>query len=251
MKKTARFGYHSCMLTPADLFTDSELSRSLFFGTEHVWEALGNIGRCICSRIHPNVENIPRAGPVVTGDCTLDNGAAVHGGAFIVGDDIEIGPGAVVEPGAYIRGPAIIGPGTEVRHGAYVRGNVITGAGCVIGHTTEVKNSALLGDSKAGHFAYIGDSILGAVNLGAGTKLANLKLMDSEIVVRIGGETYNTGLVKFGAIMGDGCSTGCNSTTAPGTIMARNVLVYPNANARGFYGPGTIIKLLQNIDIRS
>ncbi len=168
-----------------------------------------------------------------------------------MGDDIEIGRGAIVEPGAYIKGPAIIGPGTLVRHGAYIRGNVITGAGCVIGHATEMKNSVLLGNSKAGHFAYIGDSILGEVNLGAGTKLANLKISDSEIVVRIAGETYNTGLRKLGAIMGDGCSTGCNSTIAPGTIMAKNVLLYPNTNARGFYGPGSIVKLRQNIDMRS
>ncbi len=239
------------MLKPADFFTDSELCRSLFSAAQYVWEGPAGIASCIAARINPNVEKIARNGTVVTEDCTLPNGALVHAGACFAGNDIEIGCGAVIEPGAYIRGPAIIGPDSEVRHGAYIRGDVITGHGCVIGHATEVKNSALLGGSKAGHFAYIGDSILGEVNLGAGTKLANLKILDSEIVVRIDGATYNTGQRKFGAIMGDGCSTGCNSTTAPGTVMARNVLLYPGVYASGYYGPGEIVKLIQNIDIRS
>ncbi len=236
---------------PTDLFADSELCRALFNGTEQLWDGLGKIPSCIAALIRPNAAEIKRTGAMVSAGVKLKNGATVHEGAWIVGSDIEIGPGAVVEPGAYIRGPAIIGRDTEVRHGAYIRGNVITGPGCVVGHATEVKNSVLLGGSKAGHFAYIGDSILGAVNLGAGTKLANLKITDSEIIVRAGEESFHTGRRKFGAIMGDGCRTGCNSTTAPGTIMSKNVLLYPNANAGGFYGPGAIIRLRQNIEIRS
>ncbi|MEA3506189.1 MAG: glucose-1-phosphate thymidylyltransferase, partial [Elusimicrobiota bacterium] len=130
----------------------------------------------------------------------------------------------------------------------YVRGNVITGRDCVIGHATEVKNSVLLGNSKAGHFAYIGDSILGAVNLGAGTKLANLKITGTEIIITRDGKKYPAGLRKFGAILGDGVQTGCNSVTMPGTIISKETMLYPNTTARGFYGPGTIIKLNQNIE---
>ncbi len=236
------------MLKPEDFFDESKLMRRLFAGTRYVWEGLTNIESYISSYTEANVDRVTRSGCVVTESVTLENGAMVHEGAYLEGMDIEIGPGSVVEPGAYIRGPAIIGSDNEIRHGAYIRGNVLTGPGCVIGHATEVKNSALLGGSQAGHFAYIGDSILGSVNLGAGTKLANLKMVDSGVKIRAGGEVYQTGLRKFGAIIGDGSQTGCNSVTAPGTIMSRNVLLYPGVTAVGFFGPGKIIKLRQKIE---
>lgn len=132
-----------------------------------------------------------------------------------------------------------------MRQGAYIRGNVLIGEHCVVGHATEIKSSVLLGDSKAGHFAYIGDSILGRVNLGAGTKLANLKITGSPIVITVAGKEYHTGLKKFGAILGDGVETGCNSVTAPGTILGKDVRRYPNGTARGYYPPKTIIKVKQ------
>ncbi|HOL48684.1 MAG TPA: glucose-1-phosphate thymidylyltransferase, partial [bacterium] len=113
---------------------------------------------------------------------------------------------------------------------------------CVVGHTTEIKSSVMLGESKAGHFAYIGDSILGKVNLGAGTKLANLKLDNSIVKIKIEDTNYDTGLKKFGAILGDGVETGCNSVTTPGTLLSKNVFVYPNTTVRGYHKPDTIIK---------
>jgi NDP-sugar pyrophosphorylase family protein len=144
----------------------------------------------------------------------------------------------VVEPGALVRGPVIIGSNTEIRQGAYVRGNCIVGDRCVVGHTTEMKNAVMFNDAKAGHFAYIGDSVLGNnVNLGAGTKCANLKLTGSEVVVRAKRKTYETGLRKFGVIFGDNVETGCNSVTSPGVLMGKSSLVYPNVNVPSGYYP--------------
>jgi NDP-sugar pyrophosphorylase family protein len=96
----------------------------------------------------------------------------------------------------------------------------------------------MMDDAKAGHFAYIGDSILGnSTNLGAGTKLANLKIIDSPVSVTIDGKKYDTGLRKFGAIIGDSTETGCNSVTNPGTLLGRRCLVYPAVSVRGGYYP--------------
>ena len=105
----------------------------------------------------------------------------------------------------------------------------------MIGHTTEVKNSIFFSEAKAAHFAYVGDSILGKnVNLGAGTKLANLKFTKKEIVIEYEGEKYKTGLKKFGAIIGDGAQTGCNSVLQPGTLLGKRSFVFPAKVA----GPG-------------
>jgi carbonic anhydrase/acetyltransferase-like protein (isoleucine patch superfamily) len=149
-------------------------------------------------------------------------------GAFLFDDRVILGPGTVVEPGALIKGPAVIGAETEVRQGAYIRGNCLVGDGCIVGHTTEIKNSIMLDGAKAGHFAYIGDSILGKnVNLGAGTKLANLKIIPGTILVNDGTRHHDTGRRKLGAILGDATETGCNSVTSPGTLLGPRCLVYP------------------------
>ncbi len=160
----------------------------------------------------------------------------VSPGAHLEGEQIYIAKGAKVEHGAFIKGPCHIGAGTEVRHGAYLRGNVFVGENCVVGHSTEVKHSIFLNGAKAGHFNYIGDSILGNnVNLGAGTKLANLKMIPGMVKVRVDGASVDTGLKKFGAILGDNTETGCNSVLNPGTVLAPKSLVFPNASAHGVH----------------
>ena len=217
--------------------------RAVFDGIGTVWEVLPRIGAYIKKNIKPNVSRIRNGGALITEKKVLENGAVVHAGAILMDDSIELGPGVVVEPGAMLTGPVIIGDNTEVRQGAYIRGKVLAGAGCVIGHATEIKNAVMTGESKAGHFAYIGDSILGKVNLGAGTKLANFKLTKDTINVRDGGKNISTGLRKFGAILGDGVSTGCNSVTMPGAILGMNCMVYPNFTVRGTWPAGTILKL--------
>ena len=133
-----------------------------------------------------------------------------------------------------IKGPSVIGEDCEVRQGAYMRGNCLVGNGCVVGHATEMKGSIMLDGAKAGHFAYIGDSILGRdVNLGAGTKLANLRMIPGSIVLRSGNERYDTGRRKLGAILGDQTETGCNSVTSPGTLMGPRSIVYPAMSVSG------------------
>jgi len=166
-----------------------------------------------------------------------------------VGNDVFIGEGSVVEAGAYVKGPTIIGKNCEIRHGAYIRGHVLLGDNSVVGHSTEVVRSVFLPGAKAPHFSYVGDSILGSgVNLGAGTKLSNLKNIKSEIVLNYEGKEYKTGLRKFGAILGDGCQTGCNAVLNPGTIMGPDCIVYANASVRGIYPARKIIKLRQTTE---
>jgi len=223
--------------------------REIFKGLENVWECLPLIAGYIKKKIKPNVSGIRKGLCLTSEKKVLPNGAVVHAGVFLMDEEIEIGAGAVIEPGALITGPTIIGEETAVRQGAYIRGKVITGKKCVVGHTTEMKNAVMTGESKAGHFAYIGDSILGKVNLGAGTKLANFKLSEDNINILDGGKKNPTALRKFGAILGDGTATGCNSVTMPGTIMGKGCLLYPNTTARGCYPAGSVIKLSQNINI--
>lgn len=169
----------------------------------------------------------------------LEGAAIIMPGAFLFDDRIIIGPGTVVEPGALIKGPTIIGKNSEVRQGAYMRGDCLVGDNCVVGHATEIKASIMLDGAQAGHFAYIGDSILGRnVNLGAGTKLANLRMIPGAITITVDRERYKTNRRKLGAILGDRTETGCNSVTSPGTLLAPRSIVYPGIAVPGGYYPG-------------
>ncbi|MDD5259004.1 MAG: glucose-1-phosphate thymidylyltransferase [bacterium] len=264
------------MLRPEDLFDlEGHKLKGLFDNAEYAWEGLKDLKNYIKANLHPNVAEVRKgksfidqdvvifegkvfssgfsidtAKSSVTMDGKILSGATIiYAGVSLMDDAIYIGPGTIVEPGVLIKGPTIIGDYTEVRQGAYIRGNVLVGDKCVVGHTTEMKSAVMLGESKAGHFAYIGDSILGKVNLGAGTKLANLKIIESTIVLNINNKKYETGLRKFGAILADGVETGCNSVTTPGTILGKNALLYPNGTARGYYPPNSIIKIKQSQEI--
>ncbi len=155
----------------------------------------------------------------------------IQNGAILINPEtISIGKNSTVEPGAYIKGPCIIGENCQIRHGAYIRGNLITENNVVIGHATEVKNSIFLNCSQAGHFAYVGDSILGEhVNLGAGTKCANLRLDRQNIRI----EGQDTKRRKVGAFFGDHSQTGCNCVTNPGTIMLPHSTAMPCQTVKG------------------
>jgi NDP-sugar pyrophosphorylase family protein len=172
-------------------------------------------------------------------------------GVHLLGDRIHIAAGCSVEPGAVIVGPAIVGEGAQIRTGAYVRQNVILGPGSLVGAHSEVKGSILLPGAKAPHQAYVGDSILGRdVNLGAGTICSNVKNVGREISFNAGGELVHTGLRKFGAVLGDGCKTGCNTVLNPGVLMGPSSVTYTNASIRGgFYPAGTLIKVRQTQQI--
>ncbi|HEY8425245.1 MAG TPA: hypothetical protein VIK73_04430 [Limnochordales bacterium] len=202
--------------------------RSLFEGVERVWEVLRGLPRYIDEHVQPIL-----AGTIMPG--------------AYVGERVQLGEGCVVEPGAMIKGPAIIGPGTVIRQGAYVREYVLIGAGCVVGHCTEVKGSILLDGAQAPHFNYVGDSILGRhCNLGAGTKLSNLKNDGTEVTVRgPDGQVLRTGMRKLGAIVGDGAATGCNAVTSPGALIGPHASIYANVVVRGFVPAGHVLKLRQ------
>lgn len=264
------------MLKPKDFFDLSEIEHSnLFDGCEYVWDVLKKLKSYICEVITPNIAirtngNVLSKTYVLYKDEVFDDGfelssgdvtkgkfkvyrdgqelcgaIVLYAGVILFDNQIFIGEGTVVEPSALIKGPTIIGKNTEVRQGAYIRGDCLIGNRCVVGHTTEIKSSVMLNDAKAGHFAYIGDSILGNnVNLGAGTKLANLKMVTSNICLNINGTRYDTGIRKFGAIIGDNVETGCNSVTNPGTLLGKSSLVYPCTPVKsGYYPPKSRISV--------
>ncbi|WP_245695031.1 acyltransferase [Desulforhopalus singaporensis] len=174
----------------------------------------------------------------------LEGASVVMAGSVLVGEKISIGRGVLIESGAMIKSPTIIGDHAEIRQGAYIRGYCLLGSRCVVGHTTEVKHSIFLEDAKAGHFAYLGDSILGNnANLGAGTKFANLRFLQGNVKIPYLNEKLDTGRRKFGAILGDDAQTGCNSVTNPGTLMAKKTILLPNTTAKaGFYPEKSIIR---------
>lgn len=166
-----------------------------------------------------------------------------QGVTFVNPHLVDIDESCVIESGSYIQGPCVLGASTHVRHGAYIRGNVVTGCHCIIGHTTEVKNSLLFDEAKAAHFAYLGDTILGArVNLGAGVKCANLRLDHAHIELHYKEHRYDTGLTKLGAILGDDCQVGCNSVLNPGCILGKGTLVWPLTTVTGVLPTTSIIK---------
>ena len=135
----------------------------------------------------------------------------------------------------FIAGPCIIGPGTEVRPGAFIRGNALVGANCVVGNSTELKNVILFDNVQVPHYNYVGDSILGyKSHMGAGAVTSNVKQDKTPVSVRVGFRSLETGLKKFGAMLGDHVEVGCNSVLNPGTVVGRGSRVYPLSMVRGF-----------------
>lgn len=154
-------------------------------------------------------------------------------------------------PTAYIGAPCIIGKGTEVRQCAFIRSAALIGENCVIGNSTEVKNAIIFDNVQVPHFNYVGDSILGyKSHLGAGAVTSNVKSDRSLVKVRFGDEVIETGLKKFGAMVGDNVEVGCNSVLNPGTVIGRNSNVYPLSSVRGVVPENSIFKNQANIVIK-
>jgi UDP-N-acetylglucosamine diphosphorylase / glucose-1-phosphate thymidylyltransferase / UDP-N-acetylgalactosamine diphosphorylase / glucosamine-1-phosphate N-acetyltransferase / galactosamine-1-phosphate N-acetyltransferase len=167
-----------------------------------------------------------------------------------IGTRVFIGEGTVVEDGAMIKGPAIIGRNCQIRHNAYIREHVIIGDGCVVGNSCELKHSVLFDGCQVPHFNYVGDSILGhQAHLGAGVKISNVKLDRENIFVEVEGRPFDTGLRKFGALLGDGTEIGCNAVLNPGSVIGRNALVYPNVSWRGVLPAGLIAKNNADVEV--
>ncbi len=266
------------MLTCASFFDLSDFaSAELFMNTEYVWQGLNRLKAYMNEASYPDFSKIfPKNGEplahtivlhesdVYNGDevdidfgdapkgllrvskegTTLKGASVIMAGVSFMGNQIKIGKGVLIEPGAMISSPTIIDDQTVVRQGAYIRGYCLFGKRCVVGHVTEVKHSVFLNDAKAGHFAYLGDSILGNnANLGAGTKLANLRFTSGNVQIKTADGSLDSGLRKFGAILGDNVQTGCNSVTNPGTLIGPRSMVLPNTTApSGLHKACTIIR---------
>ena len=212
------------MFEPAELFDLSQTEHAAIFADcKFAWEALKKIEGYIAANLKPALRR--------------DKGRA------FIGEKVFIGEGTVVEDGAMIKGPAIIGKNCQIRHNAYLRENVIIGDGCVIGNSSELKNSLLFNGAVASHFNYVGDSILGyKAHLGAGVKISNFKLFPGNIEVEVDGAPFDTGLRKFGALIGDGVEIGCNAVLNPGSIVGRGTVIYPNVFWRGILPDNVIAK---------
>ena len=164
-------------------------------------------------------------------------------------DDVWIAKDANVFDSVYINGPLIICPGAEVRQCAFIRGKAIVGNGATVGNSCELKNCILFNNSQIPHFNYCGDSIIGyKSHIGAGGITSNLKSDKSLVVVKSAdGEQIETGIKKFGAILGDNVEVGCNSVLNPGTVIGRNSTIYPTSCVRGFIPENSILKTPDNV----
>lgn len=200
---------------------DHTIARDLFTGKKYPWEVLDDIG-----------DFIRKLGP------TLDPAVFEQRG-----EDIWIAKSVTIASTATLNGPLIIDEGTEVRPGAFARGNAIVGKNSVVGNSTELKNVVLFDHVEVPHYNYVGDSILGVkAHMGAGAITSNVKADRKNVVVKDGDRHYETGLRKFGAMLGDHVEVGCNSVLNPGTVVGRWTNIYPLSSVRGVVPEHSIYK---------
>ena len=209
-------------ITIKELYTvENPLIAPLFEGLTYPFEVLPKIG-----------DYIKNLGPTLDKEVYED-----------LGDNIWIAKSAKIAPSAFIAGPCIIGENTEVRHCAFIRGNALVGNNCVVGNSTELKNVVLIGKVQVPHYNYVGDSVLGyGSHMGAGSITSNVKSDKTLVTVKNGGETLETGLKKFGAMIGDGVEVGCGSVLNPGTVIGKNTNIYPLSSVRGVVEANSIYK---------
>ncbi len=204
------------------LYTLSEtLAEPLLSGVVYPWEALPEIGAFI-----------------------LKLGASLSSEEYErKGDHIWIAKSARVAPTASLTGPVIIGKNAEIRHCAFIRGNALVGEGAVVGNSTELKNVILFNKVQVPHYNYVGDSILGyRAHMGAGSITSNVKSDKLLVKVHTPEGDIETGMKKFGAMLGDGVEVGCGSVLNPGTIVGRNTNIYPLSSVRGVIPAHSIYK---------
>lgn len=205
-----------------DMFNlEQTIAKELFERYDYPWEILPHIG-----------DYIKELGPKLDKNIYEEKG-----------DNIWIAKSATVFSTAYIKGPCIIGENTEVRQCAFIRGNALVGNGCVVGNSTELKNVILFNNVQVPHYNYVGDSILGyKSHMGAGSITSNVKADKSLVQVKHNGNLIETGLKKFGAILGDNVEIGCNSVLNPGSIIGPLSNVYPLSMVRGCVSANSIYK---------
>ncbi len=206
----------------AELFDLSKsIAAPLLEKTEYPWEALPKIKGFICE-----------IGKTLSSDIY-----------DMVGENVWIAKDAKVAPTAFIDGPTIICEGAEIRHCAYIRGCAIVGKGSIVGNSCEVKNSIIFDGVQTPHYNYVGDSVLGYhSHMGAGSVTSNVKSDKTNVTVLCGTEKVETGLRKFGAILGDYVEVGCNSVLCPGSVIGRNCTIYPLTRVRGYVPADSIHK---------
>lgn len=209
-------------ITIHDLYDLNEtIAADLFEGLIYPWEALPKIGAFILK----------------LGE-TLDPEEYEKRG-----EDVWVARSAKVAPTAYIHGPAIIGKDAEVRHCAFIRGNALVGEGAVVGNSTELKNVVLFNKVQVPHYNYVGDSILGyKAHMGAGSITSNVKSDKKLVKVHTPEGDIETGLKKFGAMVGDNVEVGCGSILNPGTVVGRESNIYPLSSVRGVVPERSIYK---------
>ena len=160
-----------------------------------------------------------------------------------VAPEVWVHKTATFAPSAHLGSPCIIGPETEVRHCAFIRGSALVGANCVVGNSVELKNVILFDNVQTPHYNYVGDSILGYhSHMGAGSITSNVKADKKLVVIRDGEDVYETGIKKFGAMLGDNVEVGCNAVLNPGSVIGRNTNIYPTACVRGVVPENSIHK---------
>ena len=209
-------------LTIKELYSLEEtIAKDLFEGATYPWEVLPKISQFI-----------------------LELGASLPEEDYTkVGEDVWIAKSAKVFDSAYIHGPAIIGKEAEVRHCAFIRGNAIVGEGAVVGNSTELKNVILFNKVQVPHYNYVGDSILGyKAHMGAGSITSNVKSDKKLVVVKTSEGNIETGIKKFGAMVGDCVEVGCGSILNPGSLVGKNTNIYPLSNVRGYVPADSIYK---------
>lgn len=200
---------------------EETIASKIFEGAEYPWEVLSKIEKFIIE---------------LGSTLSLDEYDKV-------GENVWIAKSAKVAPTAYINGPAIIGKNAEVRHCAFIRGKAIVGEGAVVGNSTELKNVILFNKVQVPHYNYVGDSILGyKSHMGAGSITSNVKSDKKLVVVKNKEEKIETGLKKFGAMLGDNVEIGCGSVLNPGTVIGKNTNVYPLSSVRGVVPSNSIYK---------
>lgn len=209
-------------LTVKDLYTLEEtIAKDIFEGVCCPWEVLPKINSFI-----------------------LELGATLSKDEYEKrGEDIWVAKSAKVAPTAFINGPAIIGKNAEIRHCAFIRGNAIIGEGAVVGNSTELKNVILFNKVQVPHYNYVGDSILGyKSHMGAGSITSNVKSDKKLVVVKTPDADIETGMKKFGAMLGDEVEVGCGSVLNPGTVIGSHSNIYPLSSVRGYVPANSIYK---------
>ncbi|MBR3001987.1 MAG: UDP-N-acetylglucosamine pyrophosphorylase [Clostridia bacterium] len=209
-------------ITIKDLYNLEEtIAAKVFEGVTYPWEVLPKIG-----------DFIIELGKTLSKD-DYDE----------IQENVWVAKSAKVAPTASITGPAIIGKNAEVRHCAFIRGKAIVGENAVVGNSTELKNVILFNNVQVPHYNYVGDSILGyKSHMGAGSITSNVKSDKKLVIVKDGEKTYETGLKKFGAMVGDNVEVGCGSVLNPGSVIGKNSNIYPLSSVRGVVAQNSIYK---------